>query len=321
MRSVVAAVALLTLACTGGTRSARSADLRPTAAGPEILVLGTVQDGGFPHAGCPCARCQSARADPKLRRRIASLALRSAGGQVFLIDVTPDIREQLDALRVLAPRSADFDRSPVDGVLLTHAHIGHYTGLAFFGRESISTRDLRVYCTPRMADYLSTNGPWSQLVRLRNIALERVEPGGTVELADDLSVQFVRVPHRDEYTDTVGFRIAGPRATVLYVPDTDGWGRWNPGLLDALDGVDWALLDATFYSMDELPGRDPSEVPHPPVTSTMELLGPLVRAGRLRVAFTHLNHTNPALDPTGPERAAIEAAGFGVLEDGQRLPL
>jgi pyrroloquinoline quinone biosynthesis protein B len=260
--------------------------------------------------------------NPERARRIAALALRSADGRMFLIDATPDVRDQLDALRAFEPSStAGADRTPVDGVLLTHAHLGHYTGLAFFGFEALHTRQLPVFCSPRMKNYLETNGPWSQLVRLQNIAIRSVEPGRDVQLTDDLSVRFIPVPHRDEYSDTVGFRISGPDVTVLYVPDTDTWDAWDPGLIEALDGVDWALLDGTFHSLDELPGRKLSDVPHPLVTQTMDLLEPLVRDGLLRVAFTHLNHSNPALVPDGPERAAIEARGFSILEDGQRIPL
>jgi pyrroloquinoline quinone biosynthesis protein B len=317
----VVVAALLALACTTHSPTPDTSG-DSSLEGPELLVLGTAQDGGLPHAGCACPNCEAARQDPERVRRIASLALRLGDGRVFLIDATPDIREQLDALRALEPAPpAAVDRAPVDGLFLTHAHLGHYTGLAFFGFESMHTNRLPVFCTPRMADYLEVNGPWSQLVRLENIVVQRVEPGSIVKLSEDLAVRLITVPHRDEYSDTVGVQIFGPQTTVLYVPDTDGWQTWDPGLLETLDGVDWALLDATFYSLDELPGRDLSDVPHPLVTQTMDLLEPLVRDGRLRVAFTHLNHSNPAVVPDGPERAAIEARGFTVLEDGQRIPL
>jgi len=291
--------------------------------GPELLVLGTAQDGGLPHVSCYCAQCTAARKDPARARRVASLALfLPSSDRVFLVDATPDLRPQLDVVHDRRGRpGGGADRAPLDGVLLTHAHLGHYTGLAFFGFEALHTRALPVYCTPRMATFLRGNGPWNQLVTLDNIRIDEVARGGTIDLGDGVSVTVLAVPHRDEYSDTVGLRIEGPRSTVLYVPDTDGWERWDPPLASALQGVDLALLDGTFYSMGELPGRDMSQVRHPLITASMDLLEPLLGPAGLRVAFTHLNHSNPALDPDGPERAAIESRGFRILDDGVSLPL
>jgi pyrroloquinoline quinone biosynthesis protein B len=178
-----------------------------------------------------------------------------------------------------------------------------------------------------MARFLRENGPWSQLVALGNLELREIQPGagggegGAVELGEGVAVRAVAVPHRDEYTDTVGFRIEGPRATVLYVPDTDSWDAWGGRLDEVLEGVDVALVDATFYSAGELPGREVSEIGHPLITDSLERFGDAVHAGRLRVHFIHLNHSNPALDPRSPERRAIEAAGFRVAEEGAEIPL
>jgi pyrroloquinoline quinone biosynthesis protein B len=129
------------------------------------------------------------------------------------------------------------------------------------------------------------------------------------------------VPHRDEDSDTVGFKIAGPRHTIAYVPDTDTWATWSTSAREALAGCDTALIDGTFFAADELPGRDVSKIGHPLIVATMDLLHDVVRAGRLRVLFTHLNHSNHALEPGGAERRAIGARGFALAEDGQRLPL
>jgi len=148
-----------------------------------------------------------------------------------------------------------------------------------------------------------------------------VAPGSGVELPDGVRFDLPAVPHRDEFSDTVGVRIAGPRRTLLYVPDTDAWERWRPPLAEALRGVDVAILDGTFYSLDELPGRDLSSVPHPLISHTVQLLGERVRSGEIEVLFTHLNHSNPALDPGGAERRALEAAGFRVLDDGEEIGL
>lgn len=293
------------------------------AAPPFVRVLGTVQDGGLPHTGCECKRCEAARHDPSAARHVASLAIVVPEPRhVYLVDATPDIRAQLDALRdVREVPQAGVDRAPLDGVLLTHAHIGHYLGLAQFGFEVLNTSKLPVYCTPRMAAFLRENGPWSQLVGKHNIEIREVEPGGTFALAGGVSVTAIAVPHRDEYTDTVAFRIAGPVRTLLYVPDTDAWKRWKPSLLERLQGVDVALLDGSFYSGAELPGRALSSIPHPLVEQTADLLAGRVHEGSLRVYFTHMNHSNPLLDAVSPARQALEARDFFVLDEGHEFPL
>lgn len=295
------------------------------AASLTVVALGTAQDGGVPQAGCECARCVAARRLPSLRRHVASLALvLPASGHTYLIDATPDLGEQLQRVHTWRGHPQDGpDRRPVDGVLLTHAHLGHYLGLAYFGFESINTRDLPVYASPRMAAFLTANGPWSLLVARRNIALHRLALGVPLRLEAGLTVTPLAVPHRDELSDTLAFLIAGPRRTLLYVPDTDSWAAWRRPLPEVLRraGAAVALVDGTFYGAGELPDRDVRKIGHPLMTATVELLREPVRAGRLEVWFTHLNHSNPALDPGGPERRALTSAGFQVLAEGQQIGL
>lgn len=322
---VVLAAVLAVVSARGEERSrpADAASPPAGAAGPRVLALGTVQDGGMPQLSCRCDRCAAARRDPRLARRVASLAVvLPASRKVYLIDATPEVGSQLETLAPLrqAPRGR-VDRAPVDGVLLTHAHIGHYLGLAQFGFESIHTRALPVWLTPRFAAFLSANGPWSQLVKLGNVELRPTEPGTTVALGDGVEFTAFAVPHRDEFSDTVAYRIRGPVRTLLYVPDTDAWRTWSPSLPERLAGVDVAVLDGTFYSPEELPDRDVTKIGHPLITETLDLLGEAVRAGRLQVIFTHLNHSNPALDEGSAARRAIEERGFAVLAEGQEIPL
>ena len=293
--------------------------------GPRVIVLGTVQDGGMPQIGCDCSNCSRARKDPRFVRHVASLAIHvPKTGHVYLVDATPDLAAQIELIHAFRPHPAGrVDRAPVDGVLLTHAHIGHYLGLAQFGFESLNTKDIPVWSSPRMAEYLRTNGPWSQLVRLGNIVLREFQPGEPFELEEGITIKPFPVPHRDEYSDTMAFVIRGSRKTLLYVPDTDSWTAWPKPLTDVLaaEKVDIALLDGTFYSPDELPDRDVTKIKHPLVTQTMDLLEPLVKAGKLRVYFTHMNHSNPALDADGSARKAIEARGFRVLQEGEAFEL
>jgi pyrroloquinoline quinone biosynthesis protein B len=316
-----AAAAILALA------AALAAPGPPADPEPRVVALGTVQDGGLPQAGCTCAQCTAARRDPARKRHVASLAVvvppdTSHTGHTWLIDATPDLSEQIDRIHAWRPHPEGRpDRAPVDGVLLTHAHIGHYLGLAFFGFEAINTRDLPVYGSPRIVAFLKANGPWSQLVTRKNVALRELRPWARLALNRGLTVTPIPVPHRDEYTDTLAFLIRGPRRALLYVPDTDAWVSWPRPVAQVLQGVDVALLDGTFYSRDELPDRDVTKIKHPLIESTMDLLAPLVRAGRLRVLFTHLNHSNPALDPASPARRRIEERGFGVLAEGEEIAL
>ncbi len=312
---VIALLLALAAGCAGGPGPPATLE------GARVRVLGTVQDGGLPHAGCRCRRCEAARNDPARARNIASLALLLPDGETWVIDATPDLRAQLALLHdVTGPPPGAIERQPIDGVLLTHAHIGHYAGLMFFGFESLHTRDLPVLCSPRMAGFLRDNGPWGQLVELGNISLREIHPRETLELAG-VRITPLLVPHRDEYADTLGFIIGGPRSTLLYLPDTDAWHVWREPFLATIDRVDVAVLDATFFSAGELPGRDASAIPHPLIEATMDLLGERVASGKLRVYLTHLNHTNPAIEADSPERAEIERRGFRVLEEGDEFPL
>ena len=290
--------------------------------GPYVRVLGIAQDGGVPQIGCSDERCEAARRDPSRARRVASLALvLPSEGKLFLVDATPDLAAQLGALSdVTAGRP---ERDPLDGILLTHAHMGHYLGLALLGFEAVNVRDLPVWCTPRMAAFLRGNGPWSQLVEKGNLDLRETAPGAVHELGGGVTAEAFPVPHRDEFSDTVAWKIRGPERTLLYVPDVDGWDDWRErgGMEAAFEGVDVALVDGTFYSDGELPGRDTSKIPHPRIVESVERFGPVVAAGELEVAFTHLNHSNPALDEGSEARRSLEAAGFRVLEEGEEIRL
>ena len=277
----------------------------------EAILLGTAQDGGVPHAGCDCANCRRAWADPSQRKLVTCLGLVDhANGQSWLIDATPDFREQLHALGNLAPEC------PLAGILLTHAHVGHYAGLIHLGREVMNTRDLPVCVTPRLASFLRDNAPWSQLVARGNIELHLLMPETATQLSPHLQLTPLLVPHRDEFGDTLAFVVRGPAQQLFYCPDIDAWDKWEHDLRRFVAGMDIALLDATFFCAGELQGHTISQVPHPLVTDT---------AGRLAgvdcdVRLIHLNHTNPLLD-SGPERGWLAERGIGVGAFGQRWAL
>ncbi len=261
------------------------------------LLLGAAQDAGMPHIGCfkPC--CEAARADGS-PRRVSAVALEGPDGW-WLLDATPDLPEQVAAMGRL-PR----------GVLLSHAHIGHYTGLMYLGREGLGADRMPVYAAPRMEAFLAGHQPWRQLSELGQVELRPMPPGQELFLDDRLSVTPLPVPHRDELSETVGFLVAlDGRPSLLYLPDIDRWERWDQSLPELAAALDWLVLDGTFWSAAELPGRDLAEIPHPPVTVTMDLLQAARDAGGARVVFSHLNHSNP-LWRDGPERAELRARGF-----------
>ena len=282
----------------------------------EAILLGAAQDGGVPQAGCYCANCGPARTDPSRRKLAACLGLVDhAARQSWLIDATPDFREQLHALHSLAPDC------PLAGIVLTHAHTGHYAGLIHLGREAWGTRDLPVYASRRMASFLRHNAPWSQLVALGNIKLRLLTPNCETKLSPNLHLTPLPVPHRDELSDTLAFAMSsavvrGPTRRLFYCPDIDTWERWERNLRQFVADMDVALLDATFFSADELPGRDLGEIPHPLAADTAERLAGV----DCDVRLIHLNHSNP-LHRAGPERDWLTARGIGVGAFGQRWRL
>ncbi len=287
----------------------------PLAAGDaRAVVLGVAQDGGLPHIGCAQAPCAAARRDPARRERVAALGLIDEDGRRFLIDATPDIASQIESLNAGRP---DVERRrPVDGILLTHAHVGHYAGLMFLGREALGADAVPVYATPRMARFLRDNAPWSELVAHRHIALEEITPGREFALGG-LRAVAIPVPHRDELSDTVAFRVRGPAGSVLYLPDVDKWERWSRRLEDEVAAVDIALLDGTFFEAGELPGRNMADVPHPLAADTAARLPAALRR---RVRFIHLNHTNRLLWDAAARDAAAPL-GIVVARDGDVVSL
>jgi len=285
--------------------------------GPYIYILGVTQDAGYPQTGCYQVHCMPGWRDPALRRGAISLGLIDpVARQKYMFEATPDFPAQFYALEMQAP-STDYDLA---GIFLTHAHIGHYTGLMFLGHEAMGAQNVPVYAMPRMLDYLKTNGPWSQLVNYRNIVLNPLQNERT-EVFDRLRVTPFLVPHRDEYSETIGYRIEGPEKTAIFIPDINKWSEWSTDLAELITTVDYALLDATFYADGELPGRDMSKIPHPFAVETMELLQALPDDERKKVWFIHLNHTNPLLDPESIEGRAVKSKGFNIAVEGIRLDL
>lgn len=279
-----------------------------TAAAVSVVVLGTVQDGGVPHPCCECPRCVAASKPGAPRRFQAAAALVGQTGRVLLIDATPSISDQLCLLAKTLGRPC----SRPDAIVITHAHIGHYLGLAFLGREALAVKDVPVYGTPSVIRFFRGNRPWSHLADRGEIDLRVLAPGSPLAF-DGALVHAFLTPHRGEDTDTLGFEIHGPRRRLVYVTDAD---VFPPEIVERIHDADVSLVDGTFFHRKELPHRDILEVKHPFVSETIKRLD----GARGKVYFTHLNHTNPLLDAESPERHAMPA-GFSVAIEGQQFAL
>jgi len=285
---------------------------------PTLIVLGNVQDAGSPHIACQKDCCRSLFQNPDPNRQVTALGLIDpVAGKSFLFEASPDLPRQTKALKEYASTGPELP----NGIFLTHAHIGHYTGLMYLGKEATNADNVPVYAMPRMREYLTTNGPWSQLVSTGNISLQGLVADSTIELTPTLSVTPLRVPHRDEYSETVGYRIDGPSKSCLFIPDIDKWEKWDRRIEDLIAGVDYAFLDGTFYNAAELNTRDISQIPHPFVSESMARFAPLPDAEKGKIHFIHFNHTNRLLDVGSDESGEVIENGYGVARHGAKFEL
>jgi pyrroloquinoline quinone biosynthesis protein B len=274
----------------------------------QVILLGLTQDAGLPQAGCYCNNCQRARREPQYRQWVVSLGLVDrATQQTWLIDATPNFPEQLHALQQFAPTCK------LAGIILTHAHMGHYSGLIHLGREAMNSQDMPLYVSDSMADFLAQNAPWSQLLSLHNVQVQRITAQQEFALSPNLHLLPLTIPHRNEFSDTFAFVIRGRQRQLFYCPDIDSWQIWYHSLRIFIETMDVALLDATFFSASELPQRNLSEIPHPLATETVMTL----QGVSCEVYLIHLNHSNPLHQADSPERTWLTQQGLAVGQTGQ----
>jgi pyrroloquinoline quinone biosynthesis protein B len=287
------------------------------ASAPFVVVLGVAQDAGVPQMGCDSPFCRKAWKQPSLRQMVASIALVDPDSRSrWIFDAAPDLPEQFQLLKALTGDPSN----RIDGIFLTHAHIGHYTGLMYLGRESMNTRDVKIYAMPRMKRMLEENAPWSQLIGIKNISIQALADKTEVRLASHITVEPFLVPHRDEFSETVGYRIRSATKTLVYIPDIDKWQKWATPLTDLVRSTDYLLIDGTFYADGEI-ARPMSEVPHPFVTETVGLLKGLPLKERSKVFFIHFNHSNPLVQGNQAKLRELHRKGFAVATQGMKLNL
>ena len=279
---------------------------------PYIIVLGTIQDAGSPHMGCEKSCCINLFKNPDPNRKVVSLGLVDPlEKKYWLIEASPDFITQCRDLKTIS--KFEHAKCP-DGIFLTHAHIGHYTGLMYLGKESYNSRAVPVFAMTRMKGFLIKNGPWSQLFKINNIKINNINHQEEIKLSNNLSITPFLVPHRDEFSETVGFKIIGPKKSVLFIPDIDKWGKWNKNLKQEIKKVDLALLDGTFYDSKEVNNRNISEIPHPFIIETMDLFKKENNFEKSKINFIHLNHTNPLLDSNSAAFKKVKESGFNTAE-------
>ncbi len=288
-------------------------------ADPYVQVLGVAQDAGHPQAACARDCCSAAWNDSALGHRVASLAIVDPeSGERWFIDATPDFPDQLRGLDEQAP----VESAPgIAGILLTHGHMGHYTGLVHLGREAMGASRVPVHALPRMAALLRESAPWELLLRLENIEIREATFTEEIALNERITIQPLEVPHRGEYTETAAYVIHGPDHAVLYLPDIDKWERFDTPIESLIAQVDRAYVDGTFFADGEIPGRSMAEIPHPFVVESLSRFAALPATERAKITFLHFNHTNPLLQPDSEARVRVEEAGCRVASEGERFGL
>ena len=283
-----------------------------------LIVLGNVQDAGSPHMGCKKSCCSTLFEKRDNDRMVVSLGLVDpTNKKQYIFEASPDFHLQAKYLKELSGLPQELP----DGIFLTHAHIGHYTGLMYLGKEAINADLVPVYAMPRMKSFLETNGPWSQLVSLKNIDIKVLSDRKEQPITSNFKVVPFRVPHRDEYSETVGYKIIGPKKSALFIPDIDKWEKWEDDIIKELDSVDFAFLDATFYDAKEINYRDISQIPHPFAIESMEKFSNLSTIDKKKIYFIHLNHTNPLLDKSSEASKMVIDKGFNVARKGMTFTL
>ena len=276
-----------------------------------ITVLGIAQDAGYPHIDCSKACCKAYYEGEETKKLVTSLGfIDRLNNEKYLFEATPDITSQLQLLNNYLPKN-----NIIDGVFLTHAHIGHYTGLMYFGREAKGAKEIPVYAMPKMTTFLNENAPWNQLIQLNNIKVNELQNDSTYHINKQFIIQPILVPHRDEFSETIGYKIFGANKTALFIPDINKWELWNKNIVDEVAKVDYAFLDATFFKDGEIP-RPMNEVPHPFIEETVRLFKETTIETKNKVIFIHFNHSNPAIKNQDKLKKNIEKQGFRFAKEG-----
>jgi pyrroloquinoline quinone biosynthesis protein B len=296
-----------------------------------LRILGSAAGGGFPQWNCGCANCKGLRAGT-LRARARtqeSVAVSADGDRWFLLNVSPEIRQQIEDFSGLWPHEPR--HSPIAGILLGNGDLDHCLGLLSL-RES---HPLTVYATEAVRrGFCEGNVLYRTLQRFpdqvtwQTLALGRETPLGDSGLfVTAIGVPGKRPLHLEglgpaSLEDNVGFRIRHGSTTLAYLSAVAGR---SPAVDEAVAGAACVFFDGTFWSSDELVTaglgtRRAEDMAHWPVGGPAGSLSYL-RALPGRRVLIHINNTNPLLAEDAPERRALVEAGVELAHDGMELSL
>ena len=299
-----------------------------------VLLLGTAAGGGFPQWNCWCPCCRVARTDPEAAqpRTQSSVAVSHDGQHWFLLNASPDVREQLTRLPSSGAPSG-IRHVPIEAVVLTDAELDHSLGIVLL-REA---RHFSLYATPAVRSVLDHDSHILPVTRaFADVPWTALDPGSTVDLrhrdgkASGLSIEAFEVPAgpprfapEAAAGHIVGLMVRespGGRACA-FVP---GCGDLTPDLLARLAPADVLLFDGTFWTDDEpskagIGTRTAREMDHLPITGDGGSLAQLRTLPCRHRVYTHINNTNPILLEHSPERAAVADAGITVGHDGLHI--
>jgi len=295
-----------------------------------VVLLGTAAGGGFPQWNCWCPTCRTARTDPgRAHPRLQSTAAVSADGERwFLLNASPDIRQQVNCLPGTVPHS--LRHVPIEGVIATDAELDHSVGILLL-REA---GRLQLWCTAAVREILERDSRILPVTgAFAELSVSEMRVGEPIALtygdgsASGLVIEPVEVPAgpprfapNAARGHTVGLLI-GDRETGGSCAFFPGCGDLTPALLQRLAQFDLVLFDGTFWTDDELVSlgvgqRTAREMDHLPVSGEGGSLSRLTGLARPRKVYTHINNTNPMLLEDSPERATVERAGLQVGADG-----
>ncbi|MEU5304853.1 pyrroloquinoline quinone biosynthesis protein PqqB [Streptomyces noursei] len=298
----------------------------------QLRVLGTAAGGGVPQWNCACPGCAGARAHPDRRRRHASLAVRADDDHWYLINATPDIADQIEHTPALHP-GPGARRTPVAGIVLTDAELDHTLGLARLREadriEVLAADPVRAALRERLRldDVLT---PYADLAWRELAAAPAPLSAGS-----DIEISAVPVSaKRPRYAAGSRTAATGPWVVALRLHDrrTGGTALYAPALADwpdafqaAVADADLVLLDGTFWD-DEEPRRSGFATRTATGMGHLPIDGPGGTARRLaplaaRCLYTHLNNTNPLVDPAAPQHQELAARGLAVAAEGMEIAL
>jgi pyrroloquinoline quinone biosynthesis protein B len=300
-----------------------------------VVLLGTAAGGGFPQWNCWCPPCRVARSNPRraIPRSQSSVAVSADGARWFLLNASPDVREQVGRLPVPAPTAVR--HVPVEGIVLTDAELDHTVGIVLL-REA---RRLQLAATDAVRGVLEDDSRILAVTRaFAEVIVAELVPDRPLGLCyrdgspSGLRVTCFPVPagpprfaREDRPGHTVGLIVADERTggTCAFVP---GCGGIDDALLSRLGPADLVLFDGTFWTDDELIGlrigeRTAREMDHLPVSGPDGSLARLSGLPSRHRVYTHINNTNPMLLEDAPERGLVERAGLRIGFDGMRFTL